>query len=93
MRREPKADRSDGDVFAGCPFFLDAGSRSCVASSALIMGMPPPCANLRAHRGRCICGKAAYLAAVSDVGDADIAEWVEKAVADRDANLILGRTN
>lgn len=40
-----------------------------------------------------VVSTAAYLEAVSDVGDADIAEWVQKAVAEQGANLILGRTN
>ena len=52
----------------------------------------------RNYRGRpsnngSVVSTAAYLKAVSDVGDADIAQWVQKAVADQDANLILGRTN
>ncbi len=40
-----------------------------------------------------VVSKAAYLEAVSDVGDTDIAQWVQRAVADQGANLILGRTN
>jgi len=37
-----------------------------------------------------VLSTAAYLQAVSDVGNADIAEWLQKAVADQGANLILG---
>jgi hypothetical protein len=40
-----------------------------------------------------VTSEAAYLEAVSDVGGADIAEWVRKAVTDPGADLILGRTN
>ena len=40
-----------------------------------------------------VVSRAAYLEAVSDVGGADIAQWVEKAVAEQGANLILGRTD
>ncbi len=40
----------------------------------------------RASNSGSVVSKAGYLAAVSDVGDADIAEWVEKAVADQGAN-------
>lgn len=47
----------------------------------------------RASNSGSVMSKAAYLEAVSEVGDADIADWVEKAVADQGANLILGRTN
>lgn len=47
----------------------------------------------RAPNKGSVVSTAAYLEAVSDVGDADIAEWVQKAVADQGANLILGRTN
>ena len=47
----------------------------------------------RASNNGSVVSTAAYLEAVSDVGDADIAEWVQKAVADQGANLILGRTN
>lgn len=36
---------------------------------------------------------AAYFDAVSDVGNADIVEWVQKAVAEQGGNLILGRAN
>jgi hypothetical protein len=39
-----------------------------------------------------LVSEAAYLEAVSAVGDADIAEWVRKAVADPGADLILGRS-
>jgi hypothetical protein len=46
----------------------------------------------RAPNNGSVLSTAAYLEAVADVGDADIAEWVEKAVADQGANLILGRT-
>jgi hypothetical protein len=37
-----------------------------------------------------VVSTAEYLEAVADVGDADIAAWVHKAVADPGANLILG---
>jgi hypothetical protein len=37
--------------------------------------------------------KEAYLEAASAVGGPDVAKWVEKAVAEPDANLILGQTN
>ena len=47
----------------------------------------------RARKKESVVSTAAYLEAVSDVGDADIAAWVQKAVADQDANLILGRTD
>jgi hypothetical protein len=47
----------------------------------------------RASNNGSVVSKAAYLEAVSDVGDADIAEWTQKAVADQGANLILGRAN
>jgi predicted metalloprotease with PDZ domain len=47
----------------------------------------------RASKNGSVVSTAAYLAAVSDVGDADIAAWVRKAVADQGANLILGRTD
>jgi hypothetical protein len=47
----------------------------------------------RASNKGSVVSTAAYLEAVSDVGDADIAEWVQKAVTDQGANLILGRTN
>ena len=40
-----------------------------------------------------VVSTAAYLEAVSDVGNAGIAEWVQKAVAEQGANLILNRTN
>ena len=40
-----------------------------------------------------VVSRAAYLEAVSAVGDADIAAWVQKAVAEQGANLILGGTN
>jgi hypothetical protein len=40
-----------------------------------------------------VVSTAAYLEAVSEVGDADIAEWVRKAVAEQGANMILGRTD
>jgi hypothetical protein len=40
-----------------------------------------------------VVSTAAFLEAVSDVGDAEIAEWVRKAVAEQGANLILGRTD
>jgi hypothetical protein len=45
-----------------------------------------------ASKGSVVSG-AAYLEAIADVGGADIAEWVQKAVADQGANLILGPTN
>jgi len=44
----------------------------------------------RTSRNESVVSTAAYLQAVSDVGDADIAQWVQKAVADQGANLILG---
>jgi hypothetical protein len=44
----------------------------------------------RASNRGSVLSTAAYLEAVSAVGDADIAQWVEKAVADQGANLILG---
>jgi len=44
----------------------------------------------RASNNGSVVSAAAYLEAVSDVGDADIAEWVQKAVTDHGANLILG---
>jgi hypothetical protein len=47
----------------------------------------------RARKKESVVSTAAYLEAVSDVGDADIAAWVQKAVADQDANLILGRAD
>lgn len=47
----------------------------------------------RASSSGSVVSRAAYLEAVSDVGGADIAEWVQKAVADQGANLILGRTD
>jgi len=47
----------------------------------------------RARNKESVVSTAAYLEAVSDVGNADIAAWVQKAVTDQDANLILGRTN
>ena len=47
----------------------------------------------RASKGGSVVSTAAYLEAVSDVGDADLAEWVQKAVAEQGANMILGRTN
>ncbi len=47
----------------------------------------------RASNNGSVLSTAAYLEAVSDVGDADIAEWVQKAVADHGANLILGPAN
>jgi hypothetical protein len=47
----------------------------------------------RASNNGPVVSKAAYLQAVSDVGNADISEWVRKAVVDQGANLILGRTN
>jgi hypothetical protein len=37
-----------------------------------------------------VVSTAAYLEAVSDVGGADIAQWVQKAIAEQGANLILG---
>jgi hypothetical protein len=40
-----------------------------------------------------VVSRAAYLEAVSQVGGAATAEWVEKAVAEAGANLILGPTN
>lgn len=40
-----------------------------------------------------VVSTAAYLEAVSEVGGADIAEWVRKAVAEEGANMILGRTD
>jgi hypothetical protein len=46
----------------------------------------------RASNNGSVVSKAAYLQAVSDVGNADISEWVQKAVADQGANLIPGRT-
>jgi hypothetical protein len=46
----------------------------------------------RAPAGSVVSG-AAYLEAVSNVGGADIAKWVQKAVADQGADLILGPTN
>ena len=45
----------------------------------------------RASNKASVVSTAAYLEAVSDVGGADIAEWVQKAVADQGANLILVR--
>jgi hypothetical protein len=47
----------------------------------------------RASRNERVVSTAAYLEAVSEVGGADIAEWVRKAVADPGANLVLDRTN
>lgn len=47
----------------------------------------------RAAKNEKVASTAAYLEAVSEVGDADIAEWVRKAVADQGANLILGRAD
>lgn len=47
----------------------------------------------RAAKNEKVVSTAGYLEAVSDVGDADIAEWVRKAVADQSANLILGRAD
>lgn len=47
----------------------------------------------RASNNGSVMSEAAYLEAVSAVGDADIAKWVQQAVADQGANLILGRTN
>jgi hypothetical protein len=47
----------------------------------------------RASNKGSVVSTAAYLEAVSDVGDADIAQWVQKAVAEQGASLILGRTN
>lgn len=47
----------------------------------------------RASKDGSVVSTAAYLEAVSDVGDADLAEWVQKAVAEQGANMILGRTN
>ncbi|HJY06665.1 MAG TPA: hypothetical protein VJ323_10115, partial [Bryobacteraceae bacterium] len=47
----------------------------------------------RASKGGSVVSTAAYLEAVSDIGDADLAEWVQKAVAEQGANMILGRTN
>jgi hypothetical protein len=44
------------------------------------------------NKGSAVAG-AAYLEAVADVGGADIAEWVQKAVAEEGASLILARTN
>ena len=44
------------------------------------------------NKGSVVSG-AAYLEAVSDVGDADIAQWVQRAVAEQGGNLILGRTD
>jgi hypothetical protein len=45
----------------------------------------------RASSKASVVSTAAYLEAVSDVGGAGIAEWVQKAVADQGANLILVR--
>jgi predicted metalloprotease with PDZ domain len=47
----------------------------------------------RASNKGSVVSSAAYLEAVSAVGAVDIAEWVQKAVAEQGANLILGRTN
>jgi hypothetical protein len=47
----------------------------------------------RASNKGSVVSAAAYLEAVSDVGDADIAEWVQKAVVEQGANLILSRTH
>jgi hypothetical protein len=47
----------------------------------------------RASNSGSVVRTAAYLKAVSDVGNSDIAEWVQKAVADPGANPILGGTN
>ncbi len=47
----------------------------------------------RASNNGSVVSTAAYLEAVAEVGDADIAEWVQKAVAEQGANLILGRAN
>jgi hypothetical protein len=46
----------------------------------------------RARKKESVVSTAAYLEAVSAVGDADIAEWVQKAVAEEGANLILVRS-
>jgi predicted metalloprotease with PDZ domain len=45
----------------------------------------------RARNKESVVSTAAYLEAVADVGGADIAEWVQKAVADQGATMILGR--
>jgi len=47
----------------------------------------------RAPKNESVVSKVAFLEAVSAVGDADIAEWVQQAVADQGADVILGRTN
>jgi hypothetical protein len=47
----------------------------------------------RASNNGRVMSEAAYLEAVSDVGNADIAKWVQRAVTDQGATLILGRTN
>ncbi|MBB6095933.1 hypothetical protein HNQ60_004824 [Povalibacter uvarum] len=47
----------------------------------------------RASSNESVVSRAAYLEAISDVGNADIAEWVEKAVTDQGADLILGGAN
>ena len=47
----------------------------------------------RASNNGSVVSTAAYLEAVSAVGGADIAEWVQKAVAEQGANMILGRAD
>jgi hypothetical protein len=48
---------------------------------------------LRRASNASVVSAAAYLEAVSAAGNADIAEWVQKAVAEQGATMILGRTN
>ena len=43
----------------------------------------------RASNNGSVMSEAAYLEAVSDVGNADIAKWVQKALADQGADLVL----
>lgn len=47
----------------------------------------------RASKNERVTSTAAYLEAVAEVGDAEIAEWVRKAVTEQGTNMILGRTN
>ena len=63
---------------------------TCLVDVYPFRGTPRAVPDLRrASNNGSVVSKAAYLEAVSDVGDADIAEWVQKAVAEEGANLIL----